>query len=63
MLQKLRTNIEAGSYYEAHEMFKTVYHRYRSRKQLEDSYRLAEVRVCILDRCPMPGVLSLPVRH
>lgn len=43
VLQKLRNNIEAGSFYEAHEMFKTVYHRYRSRKQLEDSYRLAEV--------------------
>lgn len=44
MLQKLRSNIEAGSYYEAHEMFKTVYHRYRSRRQLEESYKLAEVR-------------------
>lgn len=44
MLQKLQRNIEAGSFYEAHEMFKTVYHRNRARRQLEESYQLAEVR-------------------
>ncbi|GAB4819985.1 hypothetical protein N2152v2_007031 [Parachlorella kessleri] len=43
VLAKLRSNIEAGNFYEAHEMFKTVYHRYRSRRQLEDSYKLAEL--------------------
>ncbi|KAK9814271.1 hypothetical protein WJX72_003196 [[Myrmecia] bisecta] len=42
VLQKLRTNLEAGSYYEAQQMFKTVYHRYRSRKLYADSYTLAE---------------------
>ena len=45
MLAKLRANLAAGNYYEAHEMFKTVYHRYRARGQREDSYLLAEVGV------------------
>lgn len=28
----------AGAFYEAQQMYKTVYHRYKSRKQLQDSY-------------------------
>jgi hypothetical protein len=30
--------VAAGAFYEAQQMYKTVYHRYKSRKQLQDSY-------------------------
>lgn len=42
MLAKLRKNIATGQYYEAQQMFKTVYHRHRARQQLAESYELAE---------------------
>lgn len=43
ILAKLQANIDAGHYYEAQQMFKTVYHRHRARKMLSESYSLAEV--------------------
>lgn len=42
VLSKLRRSFAEGNFYEAHEMFKTVYFRHRSRGQLDKSYKLAE---------------------
>lgn len=39
-LDKINAQVEAGSYYEAQQMYKTVYHRYRSKKLLPDSYSI-----------------------
>ncbi|KAL4420841.1 hypothetical protein ABPG75_010497 [Micractinium tetrahymenae] len=41
VLRKLEVSLAAGQFYEAHEMFKTVYHRHRARGQAEQSYELA----------------------
>lgn len=41
-IEKLRAKVDSGSFYEAQQIFKTVYHRYRSRKQLQDAYQLLE---------------------
>uniref|UniRef100_A0A061S2K2 Golgi to er traffic protein 4 n=1 Tax=Tetraselmis sp. GSL018 TaxID=582737 RepID=A0A061S2K2_9CHLO len=41
-LSKLRTSVAEGAFYEAQQMFKTVYARYRNKKAREDSYKLAE---------------------
>lgn len=46
-LTKLEANIVSGQAYEGHELFKTVFYRCRARKQLDDSYVLAEVSCCI----------------
>lgn len=43
VLRKLEASLAAGQFYEAHEMFKTVYHRHRARGQAEQSYQLAQV--------------------
>jgi len=43
ILAKLQAYIDAGHYYEAQQMFKTVYHRHRARKMLNESYSLVEV--------------------
>jgi hypothetical protein len=44
VLKKLEASIQAGNFYEAEQMTKTVYYRYRTRKMLEDSYQIVEVR-------------------
>jgi len=41
-LSKIQKNVADGSFYEAQQMFKTVYARYRNKKALTDSYTLAE---------------------
>ena len=43
VLRKLEASLTAGQFYEAHEMFKTVYYRHRSRSQSEESYQLCQV--------------------
>lgn len=43
VLRKLAASLAAGQFYEAHEMFKTVYYRYRTRNQHEESYQLCQV--------------------
>ena len=43
VLRKLEASLAAGQFYEAHEMFKTVYYRHRSRSQSEESYQLCQV--------------------
>lgn len=42
-LKKLEDSLKAGHPYEGHELFKTVFHRFRARLQNEDSYDLAHV--------------------
>lgn len=37
-LERINAQVAAGAFYEAQQMYKTVYHRYKSRKQLQDSY-------------------------
>jgi hypothetical protein len=39
-LQRVRAQVEAGAFYEAQQMYKTTYHRYHSRKQLEEAYQV-----------------------
>jgi hypothetical protein len=41
-IEKLRATVESGAAYEAQQILKTVFHRYRSRKKLQDSYDLVE---------------------
>ncbi len=50
VLRKLEASLTAGQFYEAHEMFKTVYYRHRARGQAEQSYELAAVS-CRMFRC------------
>ena len=42
-LSRLQASLEAGQPYEGHELFKTVFHRFRARKLYQDSYGAAEV--------------------
>lgn len=42
VLNKLQRSLEAGSYYDAQQAFKSVYYRYRAQKKLIDSYKLCE---------------------
>ncbi|PSC71334.1 Golgi to ER traffic 4-like protein [Micractinium conductrix] len=42
VLRKLEASLAAGQFYEAHEMFKTVYYRHRSRGHAAASYELAQ---------------------
>ena len=42
VLAKLEASLAAGQYYEAHEMFKTVYYRHRARNQAAASYELCQ---------------------
>ena len=41
-MQRLNQSLEAGQAYEGQQVIKTVFHRFRSRKRLLDSYRLLE---------------------
>ena len=43
MLDKLQRSLDAGQHYEAQQMLKTVYHRFRARKQLQEAYQLLQV--------------------
>lgn len=44
---KLKASIDAGNSYEAQQMLKTVYHRFRMRDQLGDAYQLLEEGACM----------------
>ena len=37
-LARVQTQLDAGAFYEAQQMYKTTYHRYRSRRQLDEAY-------------------------
>jgi len=39
-LQRVKVQVEAGAFYEAQQMYKTTYHRYHSRKQVEEAYQV-----------------------
>lgn len=41
-LAKLRINLEQGQPYDGQQMFKTIYHRFRAQKKLQDCYKLLE---------------------
>ena len=43
MLDKLQRSLAAGQHYEAQQMLKTVYYRFRARKQLHEAYQLLQV--------------------
>ena len=42
-VEKINAQVKAGNHYEAQQMYKTVYHRYHSRKQLPESYQILQV--------------------
>jgi len=46
-LEKFRVSLEKGSIYEAQQLIKTVYHRLRSRKLMEESRQLLEKAACL----------------
>lgn len=46
-LDKFKSHIEKGSVYEGQQYIKTVYHRLRSRKLLQDSRELLKEASCI----------------
>lgn len=46
-LDKLRNNLEQGQPYDGQQMFKTIYHRLRAQKKLNDSYKLLEEGACL----------------
>ena len=39
-LQRVKAQVDAGAFYEAQQMYKTTYHRYHSRKQLDEAYQV-----------------------
>eukprot|EP01023_Acetabularia_acetabulum_P054856 TRINITY_DN623_c0_g1_i1.p2 TRINITY_DN623_c0_g1~~TRINITY_DN623_c0_g1_i1.p2 ORF type:complete len:336 (-),score=21.16 TRINITY_DN623_c0_g1_i1:1496-2392(-) len=39
-VQKLSKRLDEGQYYEAQQMFKTIHHRYKAKRKLEDSYEI-----------------------
>lgn len=39
---KLRSSVEQGQPYDGQQMFKTIYHRFRAQKKLQDCYKLLE---------------------
>jgi hypothetical protein len=43
-VERCLAQIAAGNSYEAQQMFKTVYHRYRTRKQVQEAYQVLQVR-------------------
>ncbi|XP_031554158.1 Golgi to ER traffic protein 4 homolog [Actinia tenebrosa] len=47
VLQKLNKSIEEGSYYEAHQMIRTLYFRYTSQKKYNDAAELLHNGACL----------------
>ena len=47
VLEKMRANLEKGAFYEAQQMLKTVYYRYRSRRLYQESYNVVEDGACL----------------
>ena len=39
---KLRSSLQQGQPYDGQQMFKTIYHRFRAQKKLQDCYNLLE---------------------
>lgn len=54
MLNKLHACIDAGNYYEAHQMYRTIYFRYRSQKKFEELKELlydGAIKLLRLEQC------------
>ncbi|KAK9846633.1 hypothetical protein WJX81_007997 [Elliptochloris bilobata] len=47
VLEKMRANLDRGAFYEAQQMLKTVYFRYRSRRLYQESYDVLEDGACL----------------
>lgn len=62
ILAKLQSSIETGSFYEAHEMFKTVYYRTKSRGKVEESIKLLEASLAASAPAPrfLPTAAAAP---
>lgn len=43
-LERIKGTVESGSYYEAQQMYKSVYHRHKARRQIQESYAVLHVR-------------------
>lgn len=43
MLGRIHEKVSSGAYYEAQQMYKTIYHRYAAKKLYDDSLRVLEV--------------------
>lgn len=43
VLERIKSTVESGSFYEAQQMYKTAYYRFRAKKQLEDGYQILKV--------------------
>lgn len=52
ILARIHEKVENGSYYEAQQMYKTIFHRFATRKLYEDSRRVLMVRT------PGPRILA-----
>jgi len=48
VLQRIRDQIENGSYYEAQQSYKTVYHRYKAKNMIKESMQVLETGSCLL---------------
>lgn len=42
-LERIKGTVESGSYYEAQQMYKSVYHRHKARRQIQESYAVLHV--------------------
>lgn len=47
VMYKMRANLGRGAFYEAQQMLKTVYYRYRSRRLYQESYDVVEDGACL----------------
>ena len=47
VMDKMRANLDRGAFYEAQQMLKTVYYRYRSRRLYQESYDVVEDGACL----------------
>lgn len=70
VLDKMQRSLEAGQHYEAHQMLKTVYYRFRARKQQEEAYQLLQARVlgtfagsAYLACCRRHAIIVLEIAH
>lgn len=60
-VEKINAQVKAGNHYEAQQMYKTVYHRFHSRKQLPESYQVLQVG-CMPARHPLAWMRNPPPR-
>lgn len=56
--QRLKSKIEGGEYYEAHQMYRTIASRYKTNKKIEDALKLTYEGAAILYEKDQPGSAS-----